>query len=198
MKVKLRKFDGTYKDKRSGYVNKSWDLIHLSETDRYRMARLFLTIKVDKENKAVGVEKFLIIPLVPPESAAYCISSSFDGLGHYFDTDKPKMCNSIEDIRTNLSFIMEFAMKIVRDTDSPTVTACFLSNLMQPTIVKREDVGKAWFTYRHNLIKTWVLELLPKKLMKLTETKKPTPTEEAVTVTNLNSSGLDIPACVQM
>lgn len=171
MKVKLKKFDGVYADERNDYKAVSYDVINDTATDVTRLGRVFLTVRLDKEQKEVGIENMLLMPYMMVGTDAHQISSQYDGLGYWFKTDNPKMCSSEDNLRTNLCFIMEFAMKLISDVRQPPRVAMYVAGALEPNIVDRSTVDKRYFTYEHMFCKYWMPKALPKKLMKLVEPK---------------------------
>ena len=171
MKVKLKKFDGVYVDERNDYKAVSYAVLNDTVADTTRLGRIFLTVRLDKEKKEVGIEDMLLIPCMMPGTAAHQISSEYDGLGYWFKTDNPKMCSSEDNLRTNLCFIMEFAMKMIGDVREPPRVAMYVAGALEPNLVDRSTINKRYFTYEHDFCRYWVLKTLPKKLMKLVEPK---------------------------
>lgn len=171
MKVKLKKFDGVYVDERNDYKAVSYAVLNDTVADVVRLGHVFLTLRLDKEKKEVGIENMLLIPCMIPGTDAHQISSEYDGLGYWFKTDSPKMCSSEDNLRTNLCFIMEFAMKMVSDVREPPRVAMYVAGALEPNMVDRSTVDKRYFTYEHDFCRYWVPKTLPKKLMKLVEPK---------------------------
>ena len=171
MKVKMKKFDGVYADERNDYKAVSYAVLNDTVADVVRLGRVFLTLRLDKEKKEVGIEDMLLIPCMMPGTAAHPISSEYDGLGYWFKTDNPKMCSSEDNLRTNLCFIMEFAMKMISDVREPPRVAMYVAGALEPNMVDRSTVDKRYFTYEHDFCRYWVPKTLPKKLMKLVEPK---------------------------
>lgn len=171
MKVKMKKFDGVYADERNDYKAVSYAVLNDTVADVVRLGRVFLTLRLDKEKKEVGIEDMLLIPCMMPGTAAHQISSEYDGLGYWFKTDNPKMCSSEDNLRTNLCFIMEFAMKMISDVREPPRVAMYVAGALEPNMVDRSTVDKRYFTYEHDFCRYWVPKTLPKKLMKLVEPK---------------------------
>lgn len=172
MKVKLKKFDGVYADEREGYKSLTYGLLNCTRDSSTLFGRLFFTARLDMDNHEVGIEKMLFIPCMPAHTGAHQASTEYNGLGYWFTTDTPKMCFSEEDVRTNLSFIIEFAMKMVRDVDPPHRVAMYIAGVSNATTVDKDAVNKQFFTYDTAFCRYWTLKLLPKKLMKLVEPKK--------------------------
>lgn len=171
MKVKLKKSDGVYADEREGYKAVSYDVINDTAVDGTRLGRVFLTLRLDKEKKEVGIEDMLLIPCMMVGTDAHQISSQYDGLGYWFKTDSPKMCSTADNLRTNISFIIEFAMKLISDVRQPPRVAMYVAGALEPNMVDRSTVDKRYFTYEHAFCKYWMPKTLPKKLMKLVEPK---------------------------
>lgn len=171
MKVKLKKFDGVYVDEREGYKAVSYDILNDTEISTVRLGRVFLTVRLDKEKKEVGIENMLIIPCMEMGTAAHHISFDHNGLGYWFKTDNPKMCDTADNLSTNLCFIMEFAMKMITDTCQPPRVAMHVAGALEPNAVDKSTIDKRYFTYENNFCRYWVPKILPKKLMKLVEPK---------------------------
>lgn len=179
MKVKLKKFDGVYADEREGYKAVSYNITNCMGDRGVIFGRLFFTVRLDADNREVGIEKMMFIPCMPEGTDAHQASAEYNGLGFWFKTDTPKMCFSEENIRTNLSFIMEFAMKMIRDVNPPHCVAMFIAGVHEPAIVDKDTVNKQFFTYDNDFCWYWTLKLLPKKLMKLVEPKQDTDTSNS-------------------
>lgn len=176
MKVKLKKFDGVYADEREGYKAVSYDILNDTANDVTRLGRVFLTLRLDKEKQEVGIDNMLLIPCMMVGTDAHQVSSEYDGLGYWFKTDNPKMCNTADILHTNLCFIMEFAMKLISDVRQPPRVAMYVAGALEPNMVDRSTVDKRYFTYEHDFCRYWVPKTLSKKLMKLVE---PDPEPEA-------------------
>nr|DAQ98920.1 MAG TPA: hypothetical protein [Caudoviricetes sp.] len=190
MKVKLKKFDGVYADERKGYKAVSYDVINDTAVDGTRLGRVFLSLRLDKEKKEVGIENMLLIPCMMTGTTAHQISSEYDGLGYWFKTDNPKMCNTADNLRTNLDFIMEFAMKMISDVRQPPRVAMYVAGTLEPNMVDRSTVDKRYFTYEHNFCRYWAPKILSKKLMKLVETK-PEPESKPANVRYIEMTRVD-------
>lgn len=175
MEVEITKFDGTYKDKRKGFKSVSYRIKSYSDIGSARMGHVFVTVKKDMENKQVGIKKLLIVPCLDCGTVEQDIYLNYDGLAYFFNTDTPKMCSSVEDIRTDLLFIMEFAMKMVGGVHQLPRVGMYMLGAIEPTVIDRSSIDKRFFTYEHDFCRHWILQLLPKKLMKLTEPKPKKP-----------------------
>lgn len=198
MKVKLRKFDGVYADEREGYKAVSYNIVNDTNGDFIRLGLMFLTLKLDKNKKEVGIEKMLLVPCVLPGTDAYQISCDYGGLGYWFKTDNPKMCGTVDDLRTNIHFIMGFAMKMLSDVQHPSRVAMYIAGALEPNIVDRSTVDKRYFTYEHDFCRYWVPKTLPKKLMKLVEPKserKVKPDEDCYIEFTCADNSTSQPAC---
>mgnify|MGYP004537682181 CR=1 FL=1 len=181
MKVKMKKFDGVYADEREGYKAVSYDVINDTAVDGTRLGRVFLTVRLDKEKKEVGIENMLVIPCMAVGTAAHQISSDYNGLGYWFKTDNPKMCDTADNLRTNIDFIMEFAMKMISDVRQPPRVAMHVVGALEPNMVDKSTIDKRYFTYENNFCRYWIPKILPKKLMKLVE-PKPNPEDKPAKV----------------
>ena len=181
MKVKMKKFDGVYADERDDYKAVSYDILNDTAVETVRLGRVFLTVRLDKEKKEVGIENMLIIPCMALGSTANQISSDYNGLGYWFKTDNPKMCDTADNLNTNLCFIMEFAMKMISDIRQPPRVAMHVAGALEPNMVDKSTIDKRYFTYENNFCRYWVPKILPKKLMKLVE-PKPNPEDKPVKV----------------
>lgn len=171
MKVKLKPFDGVYKDTRSGYKSKSYGIVNSSAAGDLLLGRVFITVRLDTENKQVGIEKMLFMPCLEFGEIERDIVSDYGGLGYWFKTDTPKMCSSEDDLRANVCFIIELAMKMVSGVIQPARTALYIAGITEPHKVDSNTIDKRFFTYELDFCKHWLVELLPKKLMKLVEPK---------------------------
>lgn len=171
MKVKLKPFDGVYKDARSGYKSKSYGIVNSSSAGDLLLGRVFITVRLDTENKQVGIEKMLFTPCLEFGEIERDIVSDYGGLGYWFKTDTPKMCSSEDDLRANVCFIIELAMKMVSGVIQPARTALYIAGITEPHKVDSNTIDKRFFTYELDFCKYWLVELLPKKLMKLVEPK---------------------------
>lgn len=174
MKAKLLKYDGTFKDTRPGYKAVSYDLANViyvhGDSHKERDGRILATVKLDKENKEVGIEKLLIIPVTSYPSS--------DNFAYWFKTDTPKMCKTRDDLHTNLNYIMTLAMKFVGNVAEATTTAMYIEGSMTPPIIDVSAIDKDVLAgFEVAFCKRWIPELLSKKLMKLTE-PKPEPKAE--------------------
>lgn len=181
MKVKMKKFDGVYADERNDYKAVSYDILNDTAVDTVRLGRVFLTVRLDKEKKEVGIENMLIIPCMALGTTAHHISFDHNGLGYWFKTDNPKMCDTADNLNTNLCFIMEFAMKMITDTCQPPRVAMYVAGALEPNVVDKSTIDKRYFTYENNFCRYWVPKILPKKLMKLVE-PKPNPEDKPTKV----------------
>ena len=181
MKVKMKKFDGVYADERNDYKALSYDILNDTVVETIRLGRVFLTVRLDKEKKEVGIENMLIIPCMALGSTANQISSDYNGLGYWFKTDNPKMCDTADNLNTNLCFIMEFAMKMISDIRQPPRVAMHVAGALEPNMVDKSTIDKRYFTYENNFCRYWVPKILPKKLMKLVE-PKPNPEDKPAKV----------------
>lgn len=168
MKAKLLKYDGVFKDQRADYKAVSYDLASViyvhGNRHRERDGRILATVKLDKENKEVGIEKLLIMPVTSYPSS--------DNFAYWFKTDTPKMCKTRDDLFTNLTYIMTLAMKYVGNVAEATTTAMYIEGSMTPPIIDVSTINRDILCgFEVAFCKRWVPELLSKKLMKLTEPK---------------------------